>query len=148
MIATKTTTLMMAMAVIGIVSPAAAHAQTVDLLELVEQSGTPAQTVDLLELVEQSGTAGQVSAPNQEQGAANVDEEDHNTPTNIIFATVAPGGTLFAPITTIIEDADVLANEQTETQDAEAAQVPTQTQTPTQIPTLTNGDLAGLLPAA
>ena len=149
MIATKTTTLMVAMAVMGIV-PVAAHAQSVDLLELVEQSGT----------------AEQISAPEQEQGAANVDEdtntpisndEDRNAPTNVLFATVGFGGTLEAPmtstvddadvLTTTVDDADVLANSQTETQEAPVNNIPSQTQTPIQAPTLTVGDLMGLLPA-
>src|ERR687898_343553 len=139
MIATKTTTLMVAMAVMGIV-PVAAHAQSVDLLELVEQSGT----------------AEQISAPDQEQGAANVDEdtntpisndEDRNAPTNVLFATVGFGGTLEAPMTSTVDDADVLANSQTETQEAPVNNIPSQTQTPIQAPTLTVGDLMGLLPA-
>ena len=129
MIATKTTALMVAMAVIGIV-PVAAHAQTVDIAELLEQSGS----------------AEQISAPSQDQGAANVDE-DHNTPTNVIFATVGPNGTVSGVQTNTIEDADVLANSQTETQSGDATQVPSQTQSSTQIPTLTVGEVLGLLPA-
>jgi hypothetical protein len=142
MIATKTTTLMVAMAVLGIV-PVVAHAQTVDIDELVDQSGTP----------DQSNTATQTSSPNQEETAANVEGDDTTTPTNVVFATVGPGGTLTAPLTSTVTDNDVFANSQTETQTAPATQTatntPTQTQTQSssQIPTLTVGDLLGLLPA-
>jgi hypothetical protein len=141
MIATKTTTLVVAMAVLGIV-PVVAHAQTVDINDLVEQVGTS----------DQSGTATQTSTPNQEETAANVDE-DTNTPSQVVFATVGMGGTLNAPYTSTINDQDVLANSQTETQTAPATQTATnsptntQVQEPTQAPTLTVGDLLGMLPA-
>ena len=125
MVAAKTTSLMVAMAVLGIV-PVAAHAQTIDILELVDQ-----------EVSEE-----QVSAPNQEESAANVDE-DTFMPTNIVFATVGPFGTLNVDFTSTINDEDDLANSQTETQSADANQIPILIQSPT----FTIDDLLGLLPA-
>ena len=121
---------MVAMAVIGIV-PVAAHAQTVDIVELLEQSGS----------------AEQVSAPNQEQGQANIDE-DRNTANNVVFATMGPNSSLTATNTNTIEDSDVLANEQAQNQDATATQTPAQTQTSSQVPILTVGEVLGLLPAS
>jgi len=125
MVAAKTTSLMVAMAVLGVV-PVAAHAQTLDILELVDQ-----------EVAEE-----QISAPNQEESAANVDE-DTFMPTNIVFATVGPFGTLNVDFTSTINDEDDLANSQTETQSADANQIPTLIQSPT----FTIDDLLGLLPA-
>jgi hypothetical protein len=128
MIATKTATLMVAMAVMGIV-PVAAHAQSVDIAELVEQSGT----------------AEQISAPDQRQGQANLDEDRNSQPT-FIFATVGPFGTLTSTNTNTIDDADTLTNTQEQVQEAPLVQIPTQTQTPTQMPTLSVGNLMGILP--
>ena len=128
MIATKTTTLIVAMAVIGIV-PVAAHAQSVDIVELADLAGA----------------AEQISAPSQDQGQAIVDE-DRNTQPNIVFATVGAGGSLTSTNTNTIDDSDTLTNAQEAAVEAPLAQVPTQTQTTTQIPTLTVGDLLGLLP--
>jgi hypothetical protein len=125
MVAAKATSLMVAMAVLGVV-PVAAHAQTIDILELVDQ-----------EVSEE-----QVSAPNQEESAANVDE-DTFMPTNIVFATVGPFGTLNVDFTSTINDEDALANSQTETQSADINQIPTLIQSPT----FTIDDLLGLLPA-
>jgi hypothetical protein len=129
MIATKTTILVVAMAVIGIV-PVAAHAQP---------------TVNINELVEQSGTSDQVSAPVQDQDQAQIDE-DRNTPVNVVFATVGPFGALTAPQTSIVDDRDTLASSQEQNQNASATQTPSQTQTPFQAPTFTVGDLLGVLP--
>jgi len=119
---------MVAMAVIGIV-PVAAHAQSVDIVELADLAGA----------------AEQISAPSQDQGQANVDE-DRNTQPNILFATVGAGGSLTSTNTNTIEDADTLTNAQESAQEAPLAQIPTQTQTTSQLPTLTVGDLLGLLP--
>jgi len=127
MVAAKTTSLMVAMAVLGIV-PVAAHAQT--------------ETIDILELVDQEVAEEQISAPNQEESAANVDE-DTFMPTNIVFATVGPFGTLNVDFTSTINDEDDLANSQTETQSADANQIPILIQSPT----FTIDDLLGLLPA-
>ena len=128
MIATKTTILMVTMAAIGIV-PVAAHAQSVDIIELSELAGN----------------AELVSAPSQDQGQANVDE-DRNTPVNFLFANVAPGGTSTQEVANVIEDADVLATTQTGTQTAPPTQTSTQTQTPIQTPTLTVAEVLGLFP--
>ena len=119
---------MVAMAVIGIV-PVAAHAQSVDIVELADLAGA----------------AEQISAPSQDQGQAIVDE-DRNTQPNIVFATVGAGGSLTSTNTNTIDDSDTLTNAQEAAVEAPLAQVPTQTQTTTQIPTLTVGDLLGLLP--
>ena len=127
MVAAKTTSLMVAMAVLGIV-PVAAHAQT--------------ETIDILELVDQEVAEEQISAPNQEESAANVDE-DTFMPTNIVFATVGPFGTLNVDFTSTINDEDDLANSQTETQSADANQIPILIQSPT----FTIDELLGLLPA-
>ena len=144
MIGTKTTILMVAMAAFGIV-PVAAHAQTVNIAELLEQSGT----------------ADQISAPSQDQGQANVDDdtitqsdEDTFTPTNVVFATVGAGGSLTSINASVFEDSDTQTAEDSDTQTAEgvqgqeapATQLPTQSQSSSQIPTLTVGDLLGLLP--
>jgi hypothetical protein len=131
MIATKTTALMVTMAVLGIV-PVAAHAQGVDIQELEEQSGT----------------ATQASAPSQQATANNVDP-DTNTGNAIVFATVGFGGTLNANPTSTVNDPDTLINDQSgQTQTAPAGQGTSQTQTPIQAPTLTVGDLLGLIPGA
>ena len=78
MIATRTISVMVTMAVLGIV-PVAAHAQ---------------QTVDLAQLVEQTGTAGVTSEPGQAQTPQIFDSDTNtNTATNtpINFAIVAVG---------------------------------------------------------
>jgi hypothetical protein len=144
--AAKTTSLMVAMAVLGVV-PVAAHAQTLDILELVdqevseEQISAPNQEESAANVDEDVGEE-QISAPNQEESAANVDE-DTFMPTNIVFATVGPFGTLNVDFTSTINDEDALANSQTETQSADANQIPTLIQSPT----FTLDDLLGLLPA-
>jgi hypothetical protein len=144
MIATKTTTLVVAMAIIGIV-PVAAHAQSVDIIELLEQSGT----------------AEQISAPSQDQDQATVNDEtivqtdeDTFTPTNVVFATVGPNGTVTSTNANVFEDSDTQTIDDADTQtasgvqgqEAAATQTPTQSQSSSQIPTLTVGDLLGLLP--
>ncbi len=119
---------MVTMAAIVIV-PVAAHAQEVDIIELSELAGN----------------AEQLSAPSQDQGQANVDE-DRNTPVNFLFANVAPGGAATQEVANVIEDADVLTNTQEGTQTAPPSLTLSQTQTPIQTPTLTVADLLGLLP--
>jgi len=79
MIATKTTTLLVTMAILGIV-PIAAHAQ---------------QAVNLEALVDQSGTAAQTSDPAQATIATNNDQDSNtntntNTPINFAIVTVGP----------------------------------------------------------
>jgi hypothetical protein len=188
MVAAKATSLMVAMAVLGVV-PVAAHAQTIDILELVDQEVSEKQVSapnqeesaanvdeDVSEKqvsapnqeesaanVDEDVSEEQVSAPNQEESAANVDEdvseeqvsapnqeesaanvdEDTFMPTNIVFATVGPFGTLNVDFTSTINDEDALANSQTETQSADINQIPTLIQSPT----FTIDDLLGLLPA-
>jgi hypothetical protein len=146
MVAAKATSLMVAMAVLGIV-PVAAHAQTIDILELVDQEVSEEQVSapnqeESAANVDEDVSEEQVSAPNQEESAANVDE-DTFMPTNIVFATVGPFGTLNVDFTSTINDEDALANSQTETQSADINQIPTLIQSPT----FTIDDLLGLLPA-
>ena len=129
MIATKTTALMVTMAVLGIV-PVAAHAQTVDIQELVVQTGAPLQSLD----------------PDQEASTVNSDGEDTNQPINVVFATVGPYGTLTATQQNPVDDTDNLINDVEEGQATPGTLTETQTQTPTQVPTLTVGDLLGLIP--
>jgi hypothetical protein len=146
MVAAKATSLMVAMAVLGVV-PVAAHAQTIDILELVDQEVSEEQVSapnqeESAANVDEDVSEEQVSAPNQEESAANVDE-DTFMPTNIVFATVGPFGTLNVDFTSTINDEDALANSQTETQSADINQIPTLIQSPT----FTIDDLLGLLPA-
>jgi hypothetical protein len=146
MVAAKATSLMVAMAVLGVV-PVAAHAQTIDILELVDQEVSEKQVSapnqeESAANVDEDVSEKQVSAPNQEESAANVDE-DTFMPTNIVFATVGPFGTLNVDFTSTINDEDALANSQTETQSADINQIPTLIQSPT----FTIDDLLGLLPA-
>jgi hypothetical protein len=146
MVAAKATSLMVAMAVLGVV-PVAAHAQTIDILELVDQEVSEEQVSapnqeESAANVDEDVSEEQVSAPNQEESAANVDE-DTFMPTNIVFATVGPFGTLNVDFTSTINDEDALANSQTETQSADTNQIPTLIQSPT----FTIDDLLGLLPA-
>ena len=128
MIATKTTTLMVAMAVMGIV-PVAAHAQSVDIEEI-------AQAVEILE---SANTAG------NEQGAANVDS-DTNTGTNAVFATVGAGGTFDSTNTNTVNDDDTQGNALTGTSTAASSQTSDQALTATQQPTLTVAEVLALLP--
>jgi len=108
MIATKTTTLLVTMAVLGIV-PVAAQAQPIDIAELVAQEGT----------------ATGASAPSQESTAVNVDD-DTNTQTSVpityVVNTVGPDGTatttITQPATNVVTDNDVQANDNDETQTA------------------------------
>ncbi len=128
MIATKTTTLMVAMAVMGIV-PVAAHAQSVDIEEI-------AQAVAILE---SANTAG------NEQGAANVDS-DTNTGTNAVFATVGAGGSFDSTNTNTVNDDDTQGNALTGTSTAASEQTQGQSLTAEQQPTLTVAEVLALLP--
>ena len=128
MIATKTTTLMVAMALIGIV-PVAAHAQSVDIEEI-------AQAVAILE---SANTAG------NDQGAANVDS-DTNTGTNAVFATVGAGGSFDATNTNTVNDDDTQGNALTGTSTAASSQTSEQNLAATQQPTLTVAEVLALLP--
>jgi hypothetical protein len=129
MIATKTTTLMVAMALMGIV-PVAAHAQSaVDIEEI-------AQAVAILE---SANTAG------NDQDAANVDS-DTNTGTNAVFATVGAGGSFNAVNTNTVNDDDTQGNALTGTSTAASSQTSNPAVTATQQPTLTVADVLALLP--
>jgi hypothetical protein len=129
MIATKTTTLVVAMALIGIV-PVAAHAQSVDIEEIAE----------IVSVLESANTAG------NEQGAANVDS-DTNTGNNAVFATVGAGGTFSAGLTNTVNDEDTQTNGQTGTSTAASSQTSEGTLTAEQQPTLTVGEVLALLPS-
>src|SRR5918998_4908804 len=128
MIATKTTTLMVAMAVIGIV-PVAAHAQSADIEEVAA----------ILTVLESANTAG------NDQGAANVDS-DTNRGTNAVFATVGAGGTFDATNTNIVNDDDTQGNALTGTSTAASEQTQGQSLTADQRPTLTVAEVLALLP--
>jgi|SRR5215212_1108694 len=135
MIATKTTTLLVTMAVLGIV-PIAAQAQPIDITDLVAQEGTSEQT----------------SAPNQESDAAVLDDDTNtNTPINFNVVQVgafSPGTVATATQPFTASDDDVNAVELTPTQTAPQTPTATQTQTPVQAPTASVAltDLLGMLP--
>jgi hypothetical protein len=135
MIATKTTTLLVTMAVLGIV-PVAAHAQPIDITELVAQEGT----------------ATQISAPEQPTSAAVVDDDTNtNTPINFNIVQVgafSPGTATTATQPFTASDEDVNAVSQTPTQTANQVPTATQTQSTTQAPTASVAltDLLGMLP--
>ena len=128
MIATKTTTLMVAMAVMGIV-PVAAHAQSVDIDEIAEA----------VAILESANTAG------NDQGAANVDS-DTNTGTNAVFAIVGAGGSFDATNTNTVNDDDTQGNALTGTSTAASSQTSNPAVTATQQPTLSVADVIALLP--
>jgi hypothetical protein len=145
MIATKTTTLVVTMALLGIV-PVVAHAQEV---------------VDISELVSQSGTAGQegtlVTSLEQPQSADNalVDSDTNTvTPINFAIVTVTPGATATVnpgqAFTASDDDTNTAANGATNsagaTQTAAQGQNPSQEQGTTQGPGLTLADVTGLIP--
>jgi hypothetical protein len=132
MIATKTTTLLVTMAVLGIV-PVAAHAQPVSIVDLVEQSGT----------------ASQDSTPQQDTNAIQTDnDENTNTPVNFVIvsqgALSSASTTITAPF--IATDEDTNTNTAAGTQNAPLTLTPTQTQDGTQLPTANPLDLLGLIP--
>lgn len=128
MIATKTTTLMVAMALIGIV-PVAAHAQSVDIDEVAAT----------LTVLESANTAG------NEQGAANVDS-DTNRGNNLVFANVGAEGTFGTTNTNTVNDNDEQANLQEGTATAASSQTSASTVDATQQPTLTVSGVLALLP--
>lgn len=86
MIATKITTLMVAMALMCIV-PVAAHAQSVNIEEIAE----------LVAILESANIAG------NEQGAVN-DDSDINTGNNAVFVTVGAGGSFNAGLANTVID--------------------------------------------
>ena len=132
MIATKTATLLVTMAVLGIV-PVAAHAQDISITDLIAQEGTATQD----------------SAPEQDANAALV-TEDTNTaaPTNFVITSQ---GAFSSSTTTItapaaVTDDDLNTAAVSATQDAPLTLTTTQTQTGTQAPTANPLDLLGLPP--
>ena len=127
MIATKTVTLMVAMAVMGIV-PVAAHAQEVDIEEIAAIETT-------LE---------SLTAASSEQTQANVDN-DENTSTNAAFATVGADGTFTGTQTNEINDQDELTNTQEGTTTAASSQTASSTLTAEQNPTMTVAEVLALL---
>jgi hypothetical protein len=132
MIATRTMSVVVTMAVLGIV-PVAAHAQ---------------QTVNLNELVEQSGTTASTSNPAQAQTPEIIDSDTNtntatNNPINFAIVTVGPFNTgtatsdsaLTTPFTFTASDDDsnAITTEQTQNApvDQNLGQGLTQEQTPT-----------------
>ena len=123
MIATRTISVMVTMAVLGIV-PVAAHAQqVVDLEQLVTQSGAP----------EVTSTPAQV----QPQTLSDTDTNTNvltNQPINFAFVAVGPFNTgtassdpaLDTPATLIADDSDTNTNVGTQTQEAPVSQSLTQ----------------------
>ena len=131
MIATKTTTLLVTMAVLGIV-PVAAHAQPVSITDLIAQSGTATQD----------------SAPEQRTNALQSDnDENTNTPVNFVItsqgAFSSATTTINAPF--VASDEDTNTNAAAATQDAPLTLTPLQTQTGSQMPTANPLDLLGLI---
>src|SRR5215217_3434047 len=131
MIATKTTTLLVTMAVLGIV-PVAAHAQPISITDLIAQSGTATQD----------------STPEQDTNAIQTDN-DQNTNTPVNFVIVSQGA--LSSASTTIEAPFVATDEDTNTNAASAGQnaplplTPVQTQTGSQLPTANPLDLLGLI---
>jgi len=128
MIATKTATLMVAMAVMGIV-PVAAHAQSVD-----------SEDIAAIESAVESATAAST-----DQTQANVDETEQ-TGTNVAFATVGAGGTFNNAQSNNFNDNDNLSNENSATTSASSTNTIDSTVEATQQPTLTVGETLALLP--
>jgi hypothetical protein len=131
MIATKTTTLLVTMAVLGIV-PVAAHAQPINITDLIAQSGTATQD----------------SAPEQSTNALQSDnDENTNTPVNFVIvsqgALSSASTTITAPF--VATDEDTNTNAAAATQDAPLTLNPSQTQTGSQLPTANPLDLLGLI---
>ena|SRR3712207_2664800 len=131
MIATRTMSMMVTMALLGVV-PVVAHAQ---------------QVVDLDQLVSQSGTAGVTSEPAQIQTQEFSDTDTNtntltNTPINFAIVAVGPFNTgtassdpaLKTPATLIADDSDTNTNVGTQTQDAPVSQSLTQGQAQEQSP--------------
>jgi hypothetical protein len=131
MIATKTTTLLVTMAVLGIV-PLAAHAQPISITDLIAQSGTATQD----------------STPEQNTNAIQTDN-DQNTNTPVNFVIVSQGAmssastTIDAPF--VATDEDTNTNAATAAQEAPLTLTPIQSQTGSQLPTANPLDLLGLI---
>jgi|SRR5215203_1874273 len=134
MIATKTTTLLVTMAVLGIV-PVAAHAQPINIEDLIATEGT--------------GTQG--SAPRQNANAV-VTDDDENTNTPVNFVIVSQGAystsspSIIAPFTA--SDTDTNTAAVSAPLDAPLILTTTQTASGTQAPTANPMDLLSLLPGS
>jgi hypothetical protein len=131
MIATRTMSMMVTMALLGVV-PVVAHAQ---------------QVVDLDQLVSQTGTAEVTSTPAQLQTQELSDTDTNtntltNTPINFAIVAVGPFNTgtassdpaLSTPVTFVADDSDTNTNLGTQTQDAPVSQSQTQGQAQEQSP--------------
>jgi hypothetical protein len=131
MIATRTMSVMVTMAVLGIV-PVAAHAQqVVDLDALVTQSGTPEVTSTPVQMQEQtlSDTDSNTNLQtNQPINFAIVIGGPFNT------GTTSSNPTLETPATIIADDTDTNTNANTQNQDAPVTQSLTQGQGQEQSP--------------
>jgi hypothetical protein len=134
MIATKTTTLLVTMAVLGIV-PVAAHAQPIIIEDLIAAEGTATQD----------------SAPQQDADAVVIDDDQNtNTPVNFVivsqgaFSTSSP--TITAPF--IASDTDTNTAAVSASQSAPLTLTPTQTASGMQAPTANPMDLLSLLPGS
>ncbi len=132
MIATRTMSLMVTMAILGIV-PVVAHAQPVSIEDMIAQSGYATQD----------------STPEQDTNAVQTDN-DQNTNTPVNFVIVSQGAfssattTITAPF--IATDEDTNTNAPTAIQTAPLTLTPSQNQTGTQLPTANPLDLLGLIP--
>jgi hypothetical protein len=131
MIATRTMSMMVTMALLGVV-PVVAHAQ---------------QVVDLDALLNQEGTAGITSEPAQIQTQELSDKDTNvntltNTPINFAIVAVGPFNTgtassdpaLGTPVTFVADDSDTNTNLGTQTQDAPVSQSQNQGQAQEQSP--------------
>jgi hypothetical protein len=131
MIATRTMSMMVTMALLGVV-PVVAHAQ---------------QVVDLDALINQKETAGITSEPAQIQTQELSDKDTNvntltNTPINFAIVAVGPFNTgtassdtaLDTPVTFVADDSDTNTNLGTQTQDAPVSQSQTQAQAQEQSP--------------
>jgi hypothetical protein len=131
MIATRTMSMMVTMALLGVV-PAVAHAQqVVDLDSLLGQSGTPEVTSNPAQV--------------QPQTLSDTDTNTNtltNTPINFAIVAVGPFNTgtassdpaLNTPVTFVADDSDTNTNLGTQTQDAPVSQSLTQAQAQEQSP--------------
>jgi hypothetical protein len=131
MIATRTMSMMVTMALLGVV-PAVAHAQQmVDLDQLVDQSGTQALNSEPVQVQTQ-----EVSDTDTNTNTLN------NTPINFAIVAVGPFNTgtassdpaLATPVSFVADDSDTNTNLGTQTQDAPVTQSQSQVQAQEQSP--------------
>jgi hypothetical protein len=132
MIATRTMSLMVTMAILGIV-PVAAHAQPISVEDLISQLGT----------------ASQDSSPEQDTVAVQTDnDENTNTPINFVLVSQGALSTASTTITAPFEatDDDDNSNAAAGVQEAPLTLTLSQAQEGTQMPTANPIDLLGLIP--